>query len=72
MNKELSTLDSNNTWEITLLPPTKQAIGSKWFYKIKYRANGVVERYKALLVAKGFNQKEGIDYTETFAPEAKM
>ncbi|GJV05751.1 mitochondrial protein [Tanacetum coccineum] len=55
-----------------MLPPNKQAIGLKWVYKIKYKANGAVERYKAILVAKGFRQKERIDYTETFAPEAKM
>ncbi|GJR79245.1 cysteine-rich receptor-like protein kinase 8 [Tanacetum coccineum] len=72
MNKELDALESNNTWELTLLPPSKQATGSKWVYKIKYKSDGSVERYKGRLVAKGFNQKEGVDYTETFAPVAKM
>ncbi|GJT76414.1 reverse transcriptase domain-containing protein [Tanacetum coccineum] len=72
MNKELDALESNNTWELTLLPPNKQAIGSKWVYKIKYKSDGSVERYKGRLVAKGFNQKEGVDYTKNFAPVAKM
>ncbi|GJU93983.1 uncharacterized mitochondrial protein-like protein [Tanacetum coccineum] len=72
MNNELSALESNSTWELTFLPPNKQAIGSKWVFRIKYNANVTVERYKARIVAKGFNQKEGIDYIETFAPVAKM
>eukprot|EP00253_Pinus_taeda_P015258 PITA_15258 len=43
-------------------------VGSRWIYKIKYAANGSIKKYMARFVAKGYAQKEGIDYEETFAP----
>jgi len=46
-------LESNQTWEIVLLPKNKIAIGCKLVFKIKYNVDGTVERYKARLVAKG-------------------
>lgn len=72
MNQELQALQSNQTWSLVDLPPGKIPIGCKWAYKIKYKANGEVERYKPRLVAKGYNQKEGLDYQETFSPVVKM
>ncbi|KAF5780569.1 putative RNA-directed DNA polymerase [Helianthus annuus] len=58
MQREIQALEKNNTWTIESLPEGKQAIDSKWVYKIKYKPNGEVERYKARLVAKGFTQIE--------------
>jgi Reverse transcriptase (RNA-dependent DNA polymerase) len=62
----------NRTWEIVKLPPGKKAIGSGWVYRVKRNADGSIERYKGRLVAKGFSQRPGLDYTEVFAPTARQ
>jgi hypothetical protein len=72
MQAELDALQANNTWYLTTLPPGKKAIGCKWVYKTKLKADGSIERHKARLVAKGYTQSEGLDYHETFSPVAKL
>lgn len=72
MNSKLDALRRNGTWTLSALPPGKTPIGCKWVYRIKYRSNGSIERHKARLVVLGNRQIEGVDYTETFAPVAKM
>lgn len=44
---------------------------NKWVFKIKQRSGGTVECYKARIIANGFHQQEGLDYTETFSPVVK-
>jgi hypothetical protein len=71
MVEEYASIMKNDVWEVVPRPEGKSVIGSKWIYKIKHVADGSVEKFKARFVAKGFSQKEGIDYDETFAPVAR-
>ena len=68
---EIQALLDNGTWELVELPPGRKAIGSRWVFKVKRNADGSVERYCARLVAQGFSQHPGFEFTETFAPTAK-
>lgn len=71
MKDEMKSLISNQTWELAKLPKGKKALHNKWVYRVKEDHDGS-KRYKARLVVKGFQQKEGIDYTEIFAPVVKL
>ncbi|UYV61328.1 hypothetical protein LAZ67_1004381 [Cordylochernes scorpioides] len=68
MEDELRVLQERGTWELSTLPLGKKPISSRWVYKVKTNESGNVERFKARLVARGFSQKQGIDFQETYAP----
>ncbi|GJX77414.1 putative RNA-directed DNA polymerase [Tanacetum coccineum] len=72
MNNEIEALIKNNTWTLTDLPIGKKTIDNKWLYKIKYKASSQVDKFKARVMAKGFSQREGIYFDETFSPVVKM
>lgn len=72
MDTEMKAIERNNTWDLVDPPEGVVPIGVKWFFKTKLNGRGQVEKYKARLVAKGYAQKYGINYTEVFAPVARL
>ncbi|GJR31766.1 retrovirus-related pol polyprotein from transposon TNT 1-94 [Tanacetum coccineum] len=72
MQEELNQFVANDVWELVPQPKNMTIIGTKWVFRNKLDENGVVSRNKARLVAQGYNQQEGIDYDETYAPVARL
>ena len=68
---ELQNLENHQTWEYDELPPGRKAIGSKWVFKVKYHPDGSVAKFKARLVAQGFSQVHGVNFSESFAPTVR-
>ncbi|KAI3742653.1 hypothetical protein L1987_60345 [Smallanthus sonchifolius] len=72
MQEELAQFDRLKVWNLVDLPKGVYLIGTKWVFKYKKDDRGVVVRNKARLVVQGLNQQEGIDYTEVYAPVARL
>ena len=71
MTKEYQSIIKNDVWEIVPRPKSKDLVSSKWLFKIKHIVDGSIEKYKKWFVTRGFSQKEGINYEETFSPVAR-
>lgn len=65
MEEEYQALLDNQTWRLVPRPSSVNVVGSKWVYKLKYKEDGTLDRFKAWLVAQGYTQVSGEDYNET-------
>ena len=71
MSEELTALMRHGTWALVSPPKHYNPIGCKWVFWVKRKADGSIDRFKARLVAKSFNQRPDLDYKETFSPVVK-
>ena len=71
MVEEYDSIMRNDVWEVVPRPEGKSVVTFRWIYKVKFVADGSIEKHKAHFVARGFSQVEGIDYDDIFAPVAR-
>jgi len=71
MMDEYQALVDNNTWQLVPRPPGANIVTGKWIFRHKFHADGSLARHKARWVVRGFSQREGVDYDETFSPVVK-
>jgi hypothetical protein len=71
MMEEYVSIMKNDVWEVVPRSEGKKVVGSKWIYKVKHATDGCMDKYKARFMEKGFSQREGVDYEETFTSIAR-
>lgn len=72
MSLEFDAVTRNHTYDLVPPAPNQNVIDTKWIFTLKYLPNGEIDRHKSRIVARGFNQRYGIDYAETFSPVIKL
>lgn len=68
MQEELNALIATDTWSMVPSSPSQNLVGRKWVFRTKRKPDGLLDKYKARLLARGFYQQEDLDFTETFSP----
>jgi hypothetical protein len=72
MAEEYAALLANHTWDLVPCPPGTNMVTDKWLFRHKLTSDGSLDRYKARWVLRGFTQRSGVDYDETFSPVVKF
>ena len=72
MKDEFQPLEKNKVRELTKLPKNENLVSGKCHFTLKRDGNGKIIKYKARYVARGFNQKQGVDFEETYSSTVKM
>ena len=72
MHEELNQFQKLKVWQLVELPKWKKSLDTRWVFRNKQDDSGVIVRNKARLVVRGFRQIEGLDYTEVYAPVARL
>ena len=72
IKSEIDSILQNHTWELVDLPPGCQPLSYRWIFKRKMKADGTIDKYKARLVIKGFKQRKGLDYFDTYSPVTRI
>jgi hypothetical protein len=63
---------TNRTWKICDCLVGCKPVGCKWIFKKKLKPDGTIDKYKARLVTKGFTQKEGEYFFDTYSPVTRL
>ena len=72
VNSEIESIMQNHTWELVDHPPGSKPLECKWIFKRKMKTDGSIDKYKARFVAKGYKQKECLDYFDTYSPVTRI